>query len=78
VRKLGQNLARGGGGAGHGFLSTMAESLREREREIVEFDEMDKEPATVCVSQFVLPTVYFYLFVSRLILPRQLFVLTRH
>jgi len=33
VRKLGQNLARGGGGAGHGFLSTMAESLRERERE---------------------------------------------
>lgn len=43
VRKLGQNLARGGGGAGHGILSTMAESLREREREIVEFDEMDKE-----------------------------------
>jgi hypothetical protein len=32
VIKLGQNLARGGGGAGHGFLSTMAESLRDRER----------------------------------------------
>lgn len=43
VIKLGQNLARGGGGAGHDFLSTMAESLREREREIVEFDEMDKD-----------------------------------
>lgn len=58
VIKLGQNLARGGGGAGHGFLSTMAESLRDRERDCGVWRNGQRGLATVCVSQFVFPTRY--------------------
>ena len=47
ARKLGQNLASVGGGAGHGEDSKNGGELeREREREIVMvvvFDEIDKE-----------------------------------